>query len=45
MGIGFIIIVDKNEVSGILKILSKYPFKSQVIGKIVSGNRKVILND
>ena len=45
MGIGFIIIVDKNVVRGILKILSKYSFKCQVIGKVVSGNRKVIFND
>ncbi|MCH6574229.1 MAG: phosphoribosylformylglycinamidine cyclo-ligase [Bacteroidetes bacterium] len=45
MGIGFIIIVDKNKVNEILKILLKYPFKSQVIGKVIGGNKKVILND
>jgi phosphoribosylformylglycinamidine cyclo-ligase len=43
MGIGFILIVDKDNVSRILKILAKYPFKSQVIGKVISGNKKVIL--
>tara|TARA_B100001971_G_scaffold124137_1_gene114323 strand:+ start:6 stop:1280 length:1275 start_codon:yes stop_codon:yes gene_type:complete len=45
MGIGFVIIADKNKVGGILKILAKYSFKSQVIGKVIDGNRKVILND
>jgi|ETN01SMinimDraft_4_1059930.scaffolds.fasta_scaffold08248_2 phosphoribosylformylglycinamidine cyclo-ligase len=45
MGIGFVIIVNENDVSGILKILSKYSFKSQIIGKTVDGNKKVILNN
>jgi phosphoribosylformylglycinamidine cyclo-ligase len=45
MGIGFVIIVNENDVSGILKILSKYSFKSQIIGKAVDGNKKVILNN
>jgi phosphoribosylformylglycinamidine cyclo-ligase len=44
MGIGFVIIVGKEDANKILKILAKYAFKSQVIGKVVSGNRKVILN-
>ena len=45
MGIGFIIIIDKNDVNKILKILIKYSFKSQLIGEVIGGNRKVILND
>ncbi|MCH8328962.1 MAG: phosphoribosylformylglycinamidine cyclo-ligase, partial [Nanoarchaeota archaeon] len=45
MGIGFVIIVDKNNANKILKILAKYAFKCQVIGKVVDGNKKVILND
>ncbi|MFH0868359.1 MAG: phosphoribosylformylglycinamidine cyclo-ligase [Candidatus Woesearchaeota archaeon] len=40
MGIGFIIIVEKAD--EILKILAKYPFKCQVIGKVIDGNKKVI---
>jgi phosphoribosylformylglycinamidine cyclo-ligase len=45
MGIGFIIIADKNDADGILKMLAKYSFKSQIIGEVVEGNRKVVLND
>ena len=45
MGIGFILIVDKDNADKTLKLLAKYPFSSQVIGKAISGNRKVILND
>ena len=44
MGIGFIIIVDKNKASKILKILAKCHFKSQIIGKVVGGKRNVILH-
>ena len=45
MGIGFVIIVEKVNSGKILKILSKYSFKSQIIGKVVKGNREVIIND
>jgi len=45
MGIGFIIIVDNNKANKILKILAKHSFKSQIIGKVIGGNRKVILDD
>jgi phosphoribosylformylglycinamidine cyclo-ligase len=45
MGIGFVIIADENNANKILKILAKYPSKAQIIGKVVSGNRKVILNN
>lgn len=43
MGIGLVIIIDKNDVSETLKVLLKHGFKSQVIGKAVDGNKKVIL--
>ena len=45
MGIGFVIIANGNDVNGVLKKLAKYPFKSQIIGKVVDGNKKVILNN
>ena len=45
MGIGFILIADKNDANRILKMLAKYAFKSQIIGEVVEGNRKVVLND
>ncbi len=44
MGIGFVIIVDSDDADGVLKKLSKYNFKPQVIGKVISGNGKVVLN-
>lgn len=45
MGIGFVIIIDKNDANKILKLPAKYPFTSKIIGKVIHGNRKVILND
>lgn len=41
MGIGFILIVDKNYSEKILNQLKKNSFKSQIIGEVVEGNRKV----
>ncbi len=45
MGIGFVVIVDQSNAKKILKILKRFSFKSQIIGKVINGNRKVILND
>ena len=45
MGIGFVIIVDKNIAKKILNILMKYSFKSQIIGRVINGDRKIIFND
>ncbi len=41
MGIGFVLIVNKQDSNNILKNLEKYDFKSQIIGEVVEGNRKV----
>jgi len=44
MGIGLVIIIPKEEKNRIEKILLDYPkFKVYEIGKIISGNKKVIL--
>jgi len=44
MGIGLILIVPKEEKEKIEKVLENYPkFKIYEIGKIISGNKKVIL--
>ena len=43
MGIGLILIVDPENQAAIEAILAKHPYKFSQIGKIVSGNKKVIL--
>ncbi|MCH8317059.1 MAG: phosphoribosylformylglycinamidine cyclo-ligase, partial [Bacteroidetes bacterium] len=45
IGIGFVIIVYKNNADKIMKTLSKYSFKSQIIGKVINGSRRVIIRD
>ena len=44
MGIGFVLIVNKSDSGRILAQLEKYDFKSQVIGKVVEGDRKVVIS-
>jgi len=44
MGIGFVLIVDKNDSGAILKNLKKYDFASQLIGKVVKGNGAVTID-
>ena len=44
MGIGFVLIVNKKDVGKVLTQLKKYDFSSQVIGKVVGGNKEVIIN-
>jgi phosphoribosylformylglycinamidine cyclo-ligase len=44
MGIGFALIVDKKDAGRILSQLKKYDFNSQVIGKVVKGNKKVVIS-
>jgi len=41
MGIGFILIVNKKDSGKILAQLRKYDFTSQIIGGVISGNKKV----
>ena len=43
MGIGFVLIVNEDDSERILDKLKKYSFKSQIIGKVVEGDRKVIV--
>jgi len=40
MGIGFIIIVNESDANKILRSLAKFPFKCQIIGKVIDRNRK-----
>ncbi|MAE42225.1 phosphoribosylformylglycinamidine cyclo-ligase [Candidatus Woesearchaeota archaeon] len=44
MGIGFVLIVNKKYSEKILAQLKKYDFKSQVIGNVISGNKKVVIS-
>jgi len=44
MGIGFVLIVNRDDSGQILNQLKKYPFKSQIIGKVVLGNGNVTIN-
>ena len=43
MGIGFVLIVKKSDSAKILSQLKKYDFSSQIIGKVVSGDKKVVI--
>ncbi|MFC1768544.1 phosphoribosylformylglycinamidine cyclo-ligase [Nanoarchaeota archaeon] len=43
MGIGYLLIVKKEDANGVLDILSKYKFKSQVIGEVVEGKKEIFL--
>jgi len=45
MGIGFVIIVDNNNADKILNMLTKFSFNSQIIGKVVEGDRRVSIID
>ncbi len=43
MGIGLILIIDPKDKAKVETILAKYPYEFSQIGKIVSGNKKVII--
>ena len=44
MGIGLVLIVSKKNVNGVKRILEKAGEKVYLIGKVVKGNRKVLIN-
>lgn len=43
MGIGLIIVIDPGLEQSVTKVLSKYSYKFSKIGKVVEGNKEVIL--
>lgn len=45
MGIGMVLVLGKSDIGRAQGILSKHGFKSYVIGKVVKGNRQVVIHD
>ncbi|MCK5707692.1 MAG: phosphoribosylformylglycinamidine cyclo-ligase [Candidatus Aureabacteria bacterium] len=44
MGIGLVIVAEKNDSEAILKIAKEFYPEASVIGKIITGNQKTVLN-
>jgi len=43
MKIGFVLIINQKNCKKVLEIFLKYPIKSQIIGKVIDGNKEVII--